>query len=226
MGRGGSMVLDRSVQSHGRPGAAPVGDFDRTLQTGASAGEGFLGDWERERDDDGTIYYYNNRTRESQWLAPEGAYELKKLPGTVGTHALVLGPGVAPAPAKEEQAAATGRPTSAPATRRPSLAATIQSGARLMGFALASFRHQKHARENRDIMQAKADEKARAKAERVMNRARREAGATIVQDKKSMPPRVHCACCYSGGHCVVQSACRAGEALEMSAKREALTWAA
>ena len=201
------MVLDRSVRAHARPGGAPVGDFDRTLPGGARTGDDFLGEWERERDGDGNMYYYNSRTHESQWIAPEGAYELKKLPGTVGTHALVLGPGVSPAPAKEEQAAATGRPTSAPAMRRPSLAASIQSGARIVGLALTSFRGQKHARENRDIMQAKADEKAKAKAERVMNRARREAalaGAIVVQNEKSMSPRMHCACCCSDGHCVVQ----------------------
>jgi hypothetical protein len=193
------MVLDRSKRSHGAPGAppggaVPVGDFGRTLPGSAQLTDGFLGEWERE-EDNGSIYYYNSRTHESQWLAPEGAYVLQKLPGTVGTHALVLGPGVASA--AEEQAAAPVRPcTSAPATRRPSLAATLQSGAAMMGSALASFRQRKHALENRDIIQAKQDAKDKAKADRAMQRVRREALGLYAVDKdhnkKSTPDRKVC----------------------------------
>lgn len=186
------MVLDRSKRSRGPPGAppggtAPVGDFGRTLPGSALVTDGFLGEWERE-EDNGSIYYYNSRTHESQWLAPEGAYVLKKLPGTVGTHALVLGPGVAPSAAEEQV-----RPTSAPATRRPSLAATLQSGAAMMGSALASFRQHKHALENRDIVQAKLDAKAKAKTDRAMQRVRREALGLYVEDqRKSMPNQKVC----------------------------------
>ena len=189
------MVLDRSKRSRGPPGAppggtGPVGDFGRTLPGSALVTDGFLGEWERE-EDNGSIYYYNSRTHESQWLAPEGAYVLKKLPGTVGTHALVLGPGVASA--AEEQVAAPVRPcTSAPATRRPSLAATLQSGAAMMGSALASFRQHKHALENRDIVQAKLDAKAKAKTDRAMQRVRREALGLYVEDHKSTPNQKVC----------------------------------
>ena len=189
------MVLDRSKRSHGAPGAtpggvvAPVSDFGRTLAGSALVTDGFLGEWERE-EDNGSIYYYNSRTHESQWLAPEGAYVLKKLPGTVGTHALVLGPGVAPSAAEEQV-----RPTSTPATRRPSLAATLQSGAAMMGSALASFRQRKHALENRDIVQAKLDAKAKAKTDRAMQRVRREALGLNVEDedhRKSTPNQKVC----------------------------------
>ena len=171
------MVLDRSKLSHGRAGGSQQytgGDFDNTLPDSEEAGqrEKFLGEWERERDTDGSIYYVHSRTGEATWTAPPGAYELKKLPGTVATYSLVLGEGV-----KSEQPADDGkhakkhtpasRPKTGPQIRRPSVAAAAAShGTAMVSYALASFRKMRHAQENRQKMVERVQKKAAAKEAR------------------------------------------------------------
>lgn len=164
------MVLDRSKKSRVRADGA-LGDFANTLPGDTQPADGFLGDWMRERDEDGSIYYVNQVTQEATWTAPDGAYELKKLPGTLSTYALVLGEGVASQSKlhhhHHHHVAAAQPRQSLPATQRPSVAAAaFQAGASLKSFALSSLQRFKHGAENRSRAINIAEKKAKERDER------------------------------------------------------------
>ena len=158
------MVLDRTKKSRkGSDGA--VGDFENTLPGDTQPADAFLGDWTRERDEDGSIYYVNQVTHEATWTAPDGAYELKKLPGTLSTFALVKGEGVASSKSQHQHHhhhhAPAAQRSGLPLTQRPSAAAAaFQAGASLKSFALSSFQKFKHGAENRRLAIAATQKKA------------------------------------------------------------------
>ena len=186
-------MLDRSKKARSRHDG-PTGDFANTLPGNAQPTDGFLGDWVRERDEDGSIYYVNQRTREATWTAPDGAYNLKKLPGTLSTYTLVLGEGVAPSTEEHEHhhphssPAAHTRSPSLLRTQRPSMAAkAVQAGASLTSYALASLQKLRHATDNRKHALAVAKK-------RVEEREARKLYAVLHQGQVVKDSEYNCIC--------------------------------
>jgi hypothetical protein len=136
--------------------------------------DGHLGDWHRAHDAYGDIYYVHSRTGEATWRAPDGAYELKKLPGSIGTYSLVMGKGAAKT--NPDDSSAKEQRIQGSRARGLSLAASaVQRGASMIGSALLSFRKAAHAKENRAAKQAFWDSQAQKALDlKALRRANRD----------------------------------------------------
>ena len=164
-------------------------DFDEFktwyLRVFADIDDGHLGDWQREHTFDGSIYYVHKRTGEASWTAPEGAYALKPLPGTINSQAVVLGPGAtAAAPAVQ---AAPDRPllSSSHMDRVAHAAkAARRKGAALVSSALASFQRAKHGKANRNAAQARQEAEATERKERAALKRAHQLDPDFVMPKK------------------------------------------
>jgi hypothetical protein len=166
------MVLDRSKgggTGRNRQDGRADGDFEKTTADDKEKGGAFLGEWKREWDADGHIYYVNTRTEQTSRCPPDGAYELKKLPNTAGIYALLLGEGAQPAPepAPEKRHHHHDHKTA----MRPSMAVAAHSkGTSLVSYAWESVFKKKKAAERMEQTKAANEEKDRLKKQKMIER--------------------------------------------------------